>query len=145
MDVELCTILSYTMYVHNKKYPGNSEGCQTGEDLTRSNKTSPCRNLTLSNAEGTRRAERLHLRRLDSAEKDIRIFAVRCWKTEPWAGPDGADQGPRRVVAPVKKKKKILGSLTQFLFESDKSDGQSIGRPAHTSLLSFRFVNWQIQ
>jgi hypothetical protein len=83
-------------------------------------------------------------------EKNVRILVVRGWKIKPLAEPHVAGQGPRRVVAPVRKKKKkkkkisrILQNITdmsQFLFESDKNNGQFIWGSAHVSLLSFRFV-----
>jgi hypothetical protein len=49
--------------------------------LTRANEISPCRKLTFSKPEGTRRAGRPSQKRLDSVEKDLRLLGIRGWKT----------------------------------------------------------------
>jgi hypothetical protein len=50
--------------------------------LTRATEISPCRKLTFSNLEGTRRAGRPSLKWLDSVEKDLRLLGIRGWKTK---------------------------------------------------------------
>jgi hypothetical protein len=50
--------------------------------LTRANEISPCRKLTFSKPEGTRRAGRPSLRWLDSVEKDLKLLGTRGWKTK---------------------------------------------------------------
>jgi hypothetical protein len=50
--------------------------------LTRANEISPCRKLTFSKPQGTRRAGRPSLRWLDSVEKDLRLLGIRGWKTK---------------------------------------------------------------
>jgi hypothetical protein len=50
--------------------------------LTIANDISPCRKLTFSKPEGTRRAGRPSLRWLDSIEKVLRLLGIRGWKTK---------------------------------------------------------------
>jgi hypothetical protein len=50
--------------------------------LTRANEISPCRKLTFSKPEGTRRVGRPSLRWLDSVEKDLGLLGIRGWKTK---------------------------------------------------------------
>jgi hypothetical protein len=68
-----------------------------GGHLARAKETSPCRKLTFSKPEGTRRS---------------------------WAGTYGGCQDPHRVVAPINRKK-LNGSLTS-LFGKKRQTGETI-------------------